>query len=246
MIGESNIFSDRDFCVQKIKAYFMDEQSVLGILKRKGFAITWFERSAFDDGARFCAYRDNNASTLVVAHLDSVMPPITVLARGGRIYSPAVDNRIGVYIAVDLLQRKGIRSDVLITTDEEIGFSSARCFAPLKRYNWCYSFDRMGDDVVLYQYGSDAEWRVALSRTGFRIGEGSYSDIADLGHLGCCCVNFGIGYGENHHSYDAYADVSVMTRQLNGFNEFWSDNRERRFPYSRPRGFGRVRMESYY
>ncbi|MCP6726064.1 hypothetical protein NL526_28810, partial [Klebsiella pneumoniae] len=69
--------------------------------------------------------------------------------------SIAHDDRLGLYYIMEILPSLGINVDVLLTTDEEIGQSSASEFkkAEGKQYNWMFMFDRHGyGNVVMYQY----------------------------------------------------------------------------------------------
>ncbi len=56
----------------------------------------------------------------------------------------------------------GINVDVLLTTGEEMGQSSAAYFDPgEKKYNWMFQFDRGGTDVVTYDYGDKSLYKTA-------------------------------------------------------------------------------------
>jgi len=140
----------------------------------------WGDRISTPYGSLY--YRDNGASVLGVAHLDSVLraPPEK---EGPFVYAPQLDDRLGVWILLDVLPRLGVKVDVLLTDCEEIGQTTARFFRPNRDYNWIFEFDRRGSDVVMYQYESDA-YSDLLRDYGFRLGRGSYSDIAALEHLG--------------------------------------------------------------
>lgn len=123
-----------------------------------------------------------------------------------------------------------MKFDLLLTDGEERGCSTARWFVPPRRYNWMFSFDRAGTDVVMYQYDSPANRRL-LHRAGFRVGVGSYSDIVDLGFLRCSGFNFGTGYHRQHRP-DCYADLRETREMVSRFYSFWSSVRCESLPRS--------------
>lgn len=165
-------------------------------------------------------FRDQGERVLGVAHLDTVLPATHFVHDGERVICPTLDDRLGVHLLLDVLPLLGVRFDLLLTEGEERGCSTARWFQQPRRYNWMFSFDRAGTDVVLYQYDTPALRRL-LNRSGFRIGVGTYSDIADLWHLGCAGVNLGCGYHRQHHP-DCFADLGETRRMVAAFVRFWS------------------------
>lgn len=174
-------------------------------------------------------FRDQGERVLGVAHLDTVLNGTPFIHDGERVYCPALDDRLGVHLLLDVLPLLGVRFDLLLTEGEEQGCSTARWFQPPKKYNWMFSFDRAGTDVVLYQYDTTANRRL-LHRAGFRVGTGSYSDIADLWFLGGGGFNFGCGY-HRQHRLDCYADLRETKRMVAGFVGFWQRNAGRWLPH---------------
>ena len=168
-------------------------------------------------------FRDTGERILGVAHLDTVLPGTHFSRDGDRVFSPALDDRLGVYLLSDLLPLLGVKFDLLLTDGEERGCSTARWFVPPRRYNWMFSFDRAGTDVVMYQYDTTATRRL-LHRAGFRVGVGSYSDIADLDFLGCTGFNFGCGY-HRQHKPDCHTDLNETQQMVSRFVRFWQANR---------------------
>jgi hypothetical protein len=188
-------------------------------------------------------FRDHGARVLGVAHLDTVLPGTQFARDGDRVFCPSLDDRLGVYLLSELLPLLGVKFDLLLTDGEERGCSTARWFVPPRRYNWMFSFDRAGTDVVLYQYDTTANRRL-LHRAGFRVGVGSYSDIADLWFLGCAGFNFGCGY-HRQHKPDCYADLSETSEMVEQFVRFWQLCRYTALPHRtgersslRPRSWG--------
>ena len=167
-------------------------------------------------------FRDRGERVLGVAHLDTVLPCTHFVHDEERVICPTLDDRLGVHLLLDVLPLLGVKFDLLLTDGEEAGCSTARWFVPPKKYNWMFSFDRAGTDVVMYQYDSPANRRL-LHRAGFRVGVGSYSDIADLWFLGCAGLNIGCGY-HRQHRLDCYADLRETKRMVAGFVGFWQRN----------------------
>ena len=171
-------------------------------------------------------YKDNGSRVLAVAHLDSVSSGrfcrFTDVHHQTRINSPSLDDRLGVYVITHLLPRLGMTADWLLTTGEETGCSTAQAFESDKRYDWMFSFDRMGTDVVLYDYDTPENRRL-VKATGARIGLGSFSDLCYLEHLGCAGFNWGVGY-HDYHSKRAFAYLPDVCTQVARFGLFWQAN----------------------
>lgn len=172
---------------------------------------------------------DNGADILAVAHLD-VSPSIekyrkSFFVSNRKIFCPSLDDRLGAYLICDVLPALGLKFDILLTENEEIGMSTAGDFFPEgKAYKWMFQFDRHGSDVVMYQY-HDLETKERLTDAGFTVGHGSFSDICYLDHLGCKGFNFGTGY-DNEHSRLCYADLKVTSAMVNTFINFFRANHE--------------------
>ena len=177
---------------------------------------------------------DNGADILAVAHLD-VSPAIKQYRKSffvskRKIFNPSLDDRLGAYLICDVLPKLGLKYDILLTENEEIGMSTASDFKPEgKNYKWMFQFDRHGSDVVLYQY-SDLETKEILTEAGFTIGIGSFSDICNLDHLGCKGFNVGTGYN-NEHTRLCYADLNVTSKMVNTFINFYNLNRDLSMPH---------------
>jgi hypothetical protein len=150
------------------------------------------------------------------------------------IHSGVLDDRLGAFILSEYLMRE-LDFDLLLTVGEEQHRSTAKFFNPEgKKYKWVFSFDRRGNDVVMYDYESP-EMVKLLEKYGYEINRGSYSDICELEHLGCKAFNFGIGY-QKAHSKDCYANVDDILNNVERFKRFYADNKDRHFPHvpSRP------------
>lgn len=178
---------------------------------------------------RFYWFQDNGADILAVAHLDSVQRDGTcnvVETNAGLLAtSGTLDDRLGAYIILEMFPRLGIKVDVLLTTDEEIGQSTGYDFDTDKQYRWMIQFDRAGTDVVMYQYETPELVRL-VKAAGAPVGTGSYSDIADLEHLGCSGLNWGTGYAD-YHSARAHAWLDDTFKSLARFKQFYAANKNR-------------------
>lgn len=181
-------------------------------------------------------FQDNGSDILAVAHLDTVGPANSrachyVDTEGGPVvYSRALDDRLGAYIILDMLPKLGVRFDVLLTVGEESGLSTAAFFEPPKKYKWMIEFDRGGTDVVLYQY--DTPYLRKLVRdSGAHVGDGIFSDISYLGHLGISGLNWGVGY-RDYHGPRAHAYLNDTCDMVDTFMDFHADNKHKHLPFT--------------
>lgn len=184
--------------------------------------------------ADYYCYRDNNSNVLAVAHLDTVEEArqcnFLNTAGGPVVYSPALDDRLGAYIILDLLPKLGITYDLLLTVGEEYGQSTAAFFDPPKWYDWIIEFDRGGTDVVMYQY-DDEETRDLVRDTGARVGDGSFSDICYLEHLGVKAFNWGVGY-QDYHSVRSHAYLDDTFAMVEHYLSFHAANAGTSLPHT--------------
>jgi hypothetical protein len=181
----------------------------------------------------FYCYKNAGHKVLAVAHADSVQEARFFNRKGNVLFSPSLDDRLGVAVAVDILPMMGIECDVLITDEEESANSSGKNFAlnELKHnYNWIVEFDRAGSDCVTYSYDSK-EWHDALESAGFRLGFGSYSDICEMESMGVCAMNVGVGY-ENYHSMSAFANMIALDNNLEIFKYFYAIFKDKKFAHT--------------
>lgn len=214
-------------------------------------------------------YVDRGANILAVAHMDTVADPnkytknksnfrndVSIEKVGFDDYeitSIKLDDRLGVFMIMDVLPYLGLRYDILLTTDEEIGMSSAMYFRTSKKYNWMFELDRRDyGTAVLYQY-QEKEIVDALKVCSYKIETGSFSDIANLDFLGCSGVNFGVGY-LYEHTEGCYTRTSWMNVVVNMFVDFYNFFKDTRFDYvykptylkSWQKIGGRIPYEDYY
>lgn len=195
-------------------------------------------------------YKDNHSPILGVAHLDSVLDlnhfHVVNIKGDDLVLNAQLDDRLGVYTLLDLLPQLGVKFDLLLTEGEESGRSTAAHFKANKSYNWIFSFDRRGEGVVLYQFHGK-QWEGALKHSGFKIEQGSFSDIAFLDELGVKAVNVGTGY-HGEHSEMCYANMTELKRQAGKFANFYHTNKGIKYPHTYDkRGFwGRIFPSNNY
>ncbi len=185
---------------------------------------------------------DNGGDVLAVAHLDIVDDlqrfQHIYSAKAGIVKSVALDDRLGAYIICDLLPRLGLNYDILLTTGEEVGMSTAADFTTDKEYNWIFEFDRNGTDVVMYQYEDDHMMDL-LEDSGFTVGLGSFSDISEMDQLGVKGFNFGTGY-HKEHSLNCHAILSETTHMVNLFTSFFAANQGNRYEHTYSQHFASI------
>jgi len=204
------------------------------VMNKADFAKISNMESLLDDG-RQLLFQNNNANILGVAHLDSVLtsrPRIRKSRKSNWICEcPQLDDRLGVWVLLYVLKKININIDILLTDDEEKGMSTAQLFLPPedKKYNWIFEFDRRGTDVVMYQFDTPKLSKM-LKENGFRVGCGSFSDIADLDHLEISGFNFGTGY-YNEHTRQCHANLTHTIDMVNKFSSFYKKYKDVKFPY---------------
>jgi len=196
------------------------------------FPQTEKEGKLYDLGkGKYYIHRDRGATILGVAHLDTVRHEpgaVKIIDLKGNkiIRSIMLDDRLGVHVLMDILPKLGVKFDLLLTTGEEKGESSAEEFiAPEGReYNWMFSFDRHGKGAVMYDYETKEYGRL-VTDAGFRLEQGSYSDICWLSHLGIAGFNFGVGYNQEHTS-QCFAMWHIVKKQIKKFLRFYASNKD--------------------
>ena len=190
---------------------------------------------------RYFWFQDNGSDILAVAHLDSVQDDgtasIVETSAGLLVTSGKLDDRLGVYVILELLPARGINVDWLLTTDEEIGQSTAEDFtSENKDYNWIIQFDRGGTDVVMYDYETPELVKLVEQSTA-TVGLGSFSDICMLEHLGVAGFNWGVGY-RDYHSPRSHAWLEDTFKMVARFEKFHRANHDKVFTHE-PRTYYR-------
>lgn len=224
------------------------------VLRLPGFTL-W----ATKEGRRY-AFRDNGGSVLAVAHTDVVKSwgrtvykwakdkdghfkvagvkqegeeKTQAKANRRSVEGMALDDRLGVYLITEVLPALGIVVDVLLTDEEESGSSTADIFVVPegKQYNWVFSFDRAGTDVVMYQYEDpDGGWEEFFKPFGIDLGSGSFSCITELEKLGVKAFNFGCGY-HAQHTAACYANLKEVRGCVERFAKFHAKYKDTPMPH---------------
>lgn len=190
-------------------------------------------------------YNDSfNSKVLAVAHVDTVadhyglVPNFSYDTRYQEIYSISLDDRLGVYTILNALPEYGIELDYVFTTDEEIGKSTARNFVQDhpeigNKYNWIVEFDRRGIDPVsyIYEYQLPEDVKDCLTVLGLRMALGSFSDISEMGSLGICGLNWGIGY-EFEHTYNCMVSIPDYFDTVLNFVDFYNAFADTKMPFN--------------
>lgn len=195
------------------------------------------EMGHMDEYEDFYAFKDNGSDILAVAHLDTVMAHSRRTAHfveteaGLTVYSGALDDRLGAYTILELLPKLGIQYDILLTTGEESGASTAQFYKPEKEYNWVIEFDRGGTDVVMYQY-DDRDTRELVKASGATVGDGIFSDISYMDGLEVKCFNWGVGY-RDYHGPRSHAYLEDYWRMIGHYLKFHEANCETYLPHER-------------
>jgi len=217
--------------VKKLKSICnLDPKSVFKLLEKQGGIISQ------DKQGNKHGYLDNDSNILAVCHVDTVQSSQFFKIKKELILSPRLDDRLGIYTSLFHLPKMGIKLDILLTDNEEIGQTTASNFVPKKDYHWIVGFDRKGTGVVLYNYDS-VNWKNAISDF-FAIQQGTYSDISELEDLKISAVNVGIGY-HNEHSKDAYMVKKEFLYQIECFEKFYKKYKNTVFPHVPSVGFGK-------
>lgn len=190
----------------------------------------------------FYLYKDNGANIIAVAHLDTViaharrMASFANTASGPIVHSGALDDRLGAYTILELLPKLGIQYDILLTTGEESGRSTAQHFKTNKEYQWMIEFDRGGTDVVMYQY-DDAETRDLVKACGAKPSDGIFSDISYMEHLEIKGFNWGVGY-RDYHGPRGHAYLEDYWMMIGHYLKFHDANQDIYLPHE-PSPYGR-------
>lgn len=181
-----------------------------------------------DDGP--VIHLDRGCPVVGVAHMDHVKfwAKPKIVKEKKQIWCPQLDDRLGIWVILDLLPSFGVQTDILLTDSEECGRSTAKDFKTEKQFNWMYQFDRRGTDTVLYDYDSE-ENRARLEAHSLTTGWGSFSDICSLEHLGCSGWNVGTGY-YNEHSDQCHANLRETYFQALNFAQFFNAHKDTHIP----------------
>lgn len=155
---------------------------------------------------------DGPLKVALVAHLDTVgqFPPHDIYYDQEKkvMWSPdllGADDRAGVLGIIEIIE-SGYRPCVIFTTNEEIGCVGAQTLItqhksyPFGKLKAIIQLDRRGKDDCVFYGCNNKEFIKYISKFGFRLNHGTFSDISVIAPAWkVCAVNLSIGY-ENEHS----------------------------------------------
>lgn len=151
-----------------------------------------------DDGNYLGVLLRPGSKILAVAHIDFHCSGNVHKANAKQVVSSALDDRLGVYLALDLLPKMGVPCDVLLCDDEEMCNSTMRNLGVqfLGKYNWIIELDYPGIGATTYDYRSTRE---AVADIYGNVARGSFSDISLMsGYSPVGAFNAGVGYRSQH------------------------------------------------
>ena len=177
-------------------------------------------------------------SPLIVVHADTVLKrcAFSYNSSSGVVVSSELDDRLGL-ACITFAEDIGLglaECAVLVCDNEEIGHSTARIFAndTVKNEvqpNWLVELDRRGTDVVCYDYENDTLSSL-LGHVGFKIGNGTFSDICCMKALQRSGFNVGIGY-HREHTTECHANLHDTLKQLRRLEKFYNTFRRVKLRY---------------
>lgn len=176
-------------------------------------------------------YAEGNAPYLLVAHLDTVhteLPSIICYSKDDKyMMSPqgiGGDDRCGVYIILQLIERLPFLPYVVFTMDEEIGGVGAKAFAAYADKNvipelkYIVEYDRKGSKDCVFYSCDNQDFVDFVEKFGFVKSHGTFSDISIIApKLGVAAVNLSSGYYNPHtsHEYVSMDDMNnIITKSL--------------------------------
>lgn len=168
--------------------------------------------------------------------------------------SKALDDRLGLYMLLQLCNFNNF--DILLTTDEEIGNSSAADFVDdfkdKVQYNWLFQIDRrrtaadkFRPTAVMYEYETP-EYRKLLEDAGIACEQGSFSDICSMEDLNVAGFNFSATY-QNEHSENCHAYWSDVQTMIPTISSFITQHEDRKMPHTpTPKPVKKYAYPAYY
>lgn len=168
-------------------------------------------------------YAEGDAPYMLVAHLDTVhkdLPSIICYSKDGNyMMSPqgiGGDDRCGVYIILELLNKLPYRPYVVFTMDEEVGGIGAMAFShyieqhDMPELKYIVEYDRKGNKDCVFYDCDNKEFVEFVESFGFKEDYGTFTDICDIAPtLGVAAVNLSSGYFSPHteHEYVSLKDM---------------------------------------
>jgi hypothetical protein len=165
---------------------------------------------------------------LVVAHIDYHCSGRVHKANSEIVVSSALDDRLGVYMAMEALPAMGIPCDVLLTDDEESAMSTMQHLGMgfLRRYNWIVELDYPGEGVSTHGFEG---MRAQVEELYGPAPPVSFTDISFVrDYSPISAFNAPIGY-VNQHTESCSVNMHVFARCLGKLKVFYDRHKDTRF-----------------
>ena len=187
--------------------------------------------------------QDDATRVLAVVHTDVSGGDVGLRAtyKNNVVTARALDDRLGLYMLLQLIE-KGHTFDLLVTTDEELGQSTATDFLrdhPDYRCNWMFSIDRRAryapdfePSAVLYEYHDDTTVKMC-EELGIVVEYGSFSDISSMSELGVKGFNFSATFF-HEHTDQCYADLRNVATMIDKISQFLTAHQATRLLHTSP------------
>jgi hypothetical protein len=168
----------------------------------------------------FLGWVHRGGKVLAVAHMDFIGSGVVHKNNHKKVVSSALDDRLGVYAAMEVLPAMGVECDVLLCDDEESANSSMQSIGMrfLQKYNWIIELDCAGVQAITYNYKS---MEGALSTVWDRVHRGAFSDITSVEHV--CPIgafNAGVGY-HAQHTESCYVNIEEFLQAMSKVKKFY-------------------------
>lgn len=121
------------------------------------------------------------------------------------------DDRCGIYVILEILERTDLRPSIIFNEDEEIGcvgsekFANSKFIKDIENMYFLIQIDRRGsDDAVFYRDINEDFHKFVTESTGYVERSGSFTDICKLSPAcGVSSVNLSSGYYNEHTSKES-------------------------------------------
>lgn len=161
-----------------------------------------------------------NVPILLVAHMDTVHSTVEKIVIEKNIWTSPTgiggDDRCGVYMILDIIEKSKHKPYVLFTTDEEIGGIGVQKFLKDFPYNefdikFMIEFDRKGNnEAVFYQCQNKEFIEFITKKLDMKYDDGSFTDICYImDSWDIAGVNLSSGY-YNAHTKKEYIVIDDM------------------------------------
>lgn len=168
----------------------------------------------------YLGWINRGARILAVAHIDHLGSGIVHTANERVVVSSALDDRLGVYAAIEALPAMGVECDVLLCDDEESANSTMQSIGMrfLQRYNWIVELDCAGVQAITYDYRS---MKGVLGTVWPNVNRGAFSDITSVETVSPVgAFNAGVGY-HMQHTENCYVKLTEFITAMCKVKKFY-------------------------